>query len=611
MIADSVECSFFVTDKKKKKLSELREYILQRQTVSLVAIQKFAGLCISMIMAIPAAKLYISCCNRAISKAYSDNSVIKIDSALSDKITYWRFLDTWDEPFPSLEDRHSVIVCSMDSSDYKWGATFKDKGTEINLSDYWSEGQRDLPIMIKEALALKNTLLSLGEKIANKRLHAQCDNQAVVFSWERQYSKCPELNAIFKEIFQIIFKQKCSLTLVYVGTSQNPADAPSRALSKADARLSKRAWLFIEHLFGPHTCDMFSLDSNAITDPTGSSLRHFTPYLTPFSGGVDAFAQVYSPAENYYAYPPFCLIPAVVRFVIQEGINCTLIFPDIRPLQSWFTLVHRFAALVVPVGLQHDRGVIQYPSRRGFLADKKGLQCDLLAARFLLSPLSDKTALGHIHRWDTLSLVIFLGDSMIQFSVGSYKDTTVISIGGARMQHFSSEFLRTHISKACPYLVIMHIGTNDVNKSTIPVQQAMSHSQMFLEPLFKSLFLLQKSLCFAVGISGCIYTKSAFINTKVDALNVLLRKESRAYNFTFVDNSNIRQSHLRDFVHLNMEGEKLLKENVKGLIWIYELELWQLCFTLTVVNSQTYFCWGIAMHFLLCYTVINSVKGSQ
>ena len=566
MIVDSVECSFFVTDKRKMKLSELRESILQRQAVPLSELQRFAGLCISMVMAIPAAKLYISCCNRAIAKASSGNSLIAIDDALREEIAYWKFLDQWEEPFPWLEDRHSVILCSSDSSDYKWGATFKDNGKEISLSDYWSEGQKDLPIMIKEALALKNTLLSLGDKIANKRLHAQCDNQAVVFSWERQYSKCAELNAIFKDIFHIIFKLKCSLTLVYVGTSQNPADAPSRALSKADARLSKRTWLFIQFLFGPHTCDMFSLDSNAMTDFKGTSLKHYTPYPTPMTDGVDAFAQVYSPVENYYAYPPFCLVPAVTRFIIQEGINCTLIFPDVKPHKSWFTLVRRFAAAVVPVGLQHDRGVIQYPSRRGFLRDKKGLKYDLLAARFLLAPKGGETTLGHVQKRETVTPVLLLGDSMVRFLEGSLSDTTVVSVGGARMQHFTSEFLSRHVSDTCPYLVLMHIGTNDVNKSMIPVQQAMHHAKMFIEPLFRSLSDLQKQFCFAVGISGCINTKSAFINTKVDALNVLLKRESMKYDFFFIDNSNIESLHLRDFVHLNDVGQRILKENFKGLI---------------------------------------------
>ena len=53
---------------------------------------------------------------------------------------------------------------------------------------------------------------------------------------------------------------------------------------------------------------------------------------------------------------------------------------------------------------------------------------------------------------------------------------------------------------------------------------------------------------------------------------------------------------------LEYGGEKRLRKNLKGLIWIHDLEHWQLCFMLKYS--------GIAMHFLLCYTVINIVKES-
>ena len=66
MWVDSVERSFFVTEKRKQKISSLRKLILSKETVVVSCIQKFVGLCILVVMAIPAAKLYTACCNRAI-----------------------------------------------------------------------------------------------------------------------------------------------------------------------------------------------------------------------------------------------------------------------------------------------------------------------------------------------------------------------------------------------------------------------------------------------------------------------------------------------------------------------------------------------------------------
>ena len=72
---------------------------------------------------------------------------------------------------------------------------------------------------------------------------------------------------------------------------------------------------------------------------------------------------------------------------------------------------------------------------------------------------------------------------------------------------------------------IIHIGTNDVNKPTIPVQQAMSHAQMFMKPFLDRYSYCRRGYALRKGFLGV-----HILNTKVDALKVLLEKESMAYN---------------------------------------------------------------------------------
>ena len=102
-------------------------------------------------------------------------------------------------------------------------------------------------ILIKEALTLKNSLLSVSDVICNKRIVAYVDNEAVVYAWENQYSKNYDLAAIMKDIFQILLKNNCSLTLVYVPSSENQADLPSCILSKSDTTISTRTWVYLEY----------------------------------------------------------------------------------------------------------------------------------------------------------------------------------------------------------------------------------------------------------------------------------------------------------------------------------------------------------------------------
>ena len=78
--------------------------------------------------------------------------------------------------------------------------------------------------------------------------------------------------------------------------------------------------------------------------------------------------------------------------------------------------------------------------------------------------------------------------------------------------------------------------------------------------------VLQSRYCFAVGISGCIYTKSTLINKRVNFLNKNFVAKSKRFRFYYIDNSNIGLLRLRDFVHLNGDGEAIIKDNLKSLI---------------------------------------------
>jgi hypothetical protein len=142
-------------------------------------------------------------------------------------VVYWQSLDKWSQPFPWLNERHDVLSISSDSSDYKWAAIYTSGHEKYEIADYWSDDVKESPIMIKEALALKNALSSYGSQIKNKRIETKVDNQAVVFAWKNQYSKNGILNSILKDIFQITIQNNCYLNLSYIRTSENPSDVLS------------------------------------------------------------------------------------------------------------------------------------------------------------------------------------------------------------------------------------------------------------------------------------------------------------------------------------------------------------------------------------------------
>ena len=99
-------------------------------------------------------------------------------------------------------------------------------------------------------------------------------------------------------IHHIRYINNCFLELKYVPSS----DEASRSLSKADATLTLRT-LYVCYLFGLYMVDIFSLDSNSMTDLSGRHLCHFTPFPIPLTAGVNAFAQMYFDHVKYFAFP--------------------------------------------------------------------------------------------------------------------------------------------------------------------------------------------------------------------------------------------------------------------------------------------------------------------
>eukprot|EP00058_Branchiostoma_floridae_P012299 XP_002597787.1 hypothetical protein BRAFLDRAFT_77309 [Branchiostoma floridae] len=79
-----------------------------------------------------------------------------------------------------------------------------------------------------------------------------------------------------------------------VESAANPADVPSRSLSKLDAKLEPALWKHMQEVYGGpegYTIDYMSLDSNVHLDCKGRPLRHYTPWPTPLSAGVNLVAQ--------------------------------------------------------------------------------------------------------------------------------------------------------------------------------------------------------------------------------------------------------------------------------------------------------------------------------
>ena len=130
---------------------------------------------------------------------------------------------------------------------------------------------------------------------------------------------------------------------------------------------------------------LMSLDSNVQFHEKGIPLRHFMPFYTPMSSGINIFAQVISWDENAYVFPPFVMMGPLLKFLLQARITVTIIAPQLSPIPYWWPILKGASSDSLLLGSKGEGGVLLFPSPHVCFATRP-LQWDLFAFRFEPSP---------------------------------------------------------------------------------------------------------------------------------------------------------------------------------------------------------------------------------
>ena len=274
-----------------------------------------------------------------------------------------------------------VVRVFSDASQHAWGGIIDDPwGSRQECHDRWMDDTRGQPIAVKEALALVHTLQSGSATVSGCRVDAHIDSLTFIQAWKKGGGKSKSLNDALKQLYRVSLSQNISISMYYVPSAANIADGLSRVLSDKDCMLAPKCWEIIERLFGLHTVDLMALDCNVQVGRSGLPLPHFTPFATPASSGINAFAQAIRPLENVYVFPPFVLIGPVLRHLTSASCSFTIIVPKLSPIKYWWPLLQSRAGRSIQLGCKGDTGVLLFPTPRDGFATRP-LQWDLFAFR--------------------------------------------------------------------------------------------------------------------------------------------------------------------------------------------------------------------------------------
>ena len=167
-----------------------------------------------------------------------------------------------------------------------------------------------LGIHVKEAYAIVITIESYGDRFYNRRLTILCDNRAVVEAWNGQGARDLPLARVLKRLIKKCRECKIHLTLKWVPTNEQEADAPSRDISHVFSRLKRYFGNRLVTKLGVNL-DLFADPGNVLVD----GLRYFSEYPFPDRAGLDGMAYLEQSKETdvIYAYPPRVLVSPFLK----------------------------------------------------------------------------------------------------------------------------------------------------------------------------------------------------------------------------------------------------------------------------------------------------------
>ena len=543
---DSSKMAFFLPDRLRTKFRLRREQLLSDGTATEKQIQSFIGKCNHLKSVFPASHLFTFHCRDFVSRL--DDTPAAIPAEVLDEIRFWSFVDSHTEPIPFRPHRHLRLELFTDASGSGFGATVNLPSGPVVIRDYWVTDLLSEDICVKETLAVLLVLQALPESVWSRRVDVGVDNEGLSLAWAGLKASSGGLARVLRELFLFCVDLNVDLRLHWVSTSANPADAPSRVLSRGDARLSDSLRVALWEHFGPFSWDLMALPSNAF-EVSGQALPFFSPFPVPGSAGVDVFSQPL-PEGVLYAYPPFVMIPALIGFLEECGdarVVLVLPFDASSPAPAWFSRLAPFVLDRMPLVLSHDLGSVLFPSSQGYVPNRFPLSCGLAAFKCYFPPrlVAPAPALSVLVR------VLVVADSMFRpfaslvwsapFSVKS------VSISGAS--------LTAVVNRACILLsagsfdvLLFHAGINDVSRAGV------DFASEFRSACASAVASLASFSSTKIFCSGICQTKSSALNVRVRSANDLLRSVSEASGWHFVSNDYIHYQDLSDEVHLNAAG---------------------------------------------------------
>ena len=343
---DSKHQRFFVPEKRIQKYIPLLQNLLAKQKVSFSEIESVVGKLVSLDCAVLPGMWYTRNQYAAMqaSKVKSDDKkalkrshLIPVTNALKEEWYMWIYFLTENKGAP-WKNFCNVLVKADVSSDASGRAfagvvDFPTGETMVTAGEF-SNNMLSQDIQVKEGEALRATLSMIvtqsPHEVYGKTLVCKIDNQALKAVLEKKgTSHNFFLNQVGKNIFLLTETGQFHLSLEYVKSEENISDPFTRQSPGLEASLSRMFFRKVWDNFGPFKWDLMASAANVNHNFQGEPLFFFSRYFDEKAQGTDVFHQQLCHLQEMFCFPPFPMIPKLLKHLQQQKVSCVLLVPKI------------------------------------------------------------------------------------------------------------------------------------------------------------------------------------------------------------------------------------------------------------------------------------------
>ncbi|KAK3283685.1 hypothetical protein CYMTET_8630 [Cymbomonas tetramitiformis] len=251
----------------------------------------FTGLCQSVYLAVPAARLYLRELYFVLAEKRSWGAKVKISrSARGDSL-------------------RMVVQAACDEQ--------VERTQNLEIPDESEDEMRCWHITHLELEAVYKTVQAFLQELEGKVVRLYCDNQAVVAMLSHFTSRNPDLMRRMRRLWLLLDLHDIELQARYIRSEANVwADNLSRCEDLDDWRLNRDWFVWANKQWGPYTVDRFASEISAQLP------RYYAAWKDPKCEGVDSLTYDWR-GENNWVNPPWALLDEVAHKLREEGAAAT------------------------------------------------------------------------------------------------------------------------------------------------------------------------------------------------------------------------------------------------------------------------------------------------